>query len=84
MGKAQLVKSVLQSLSVYFMSIFKMSISIRKKIDRIQKDFLWSGAEETKRIALVASAKVCAPKEWGGLRIKNLKWMNSVLMGKLA
>lgn len=83
-SKVQLVQSVLQNLPVYFMSVFKMSVSVSKSLEKIQRDFLWSGASEKKRMALVAWNRVCSPRLQGGLGIKSLKLMNQALMGKLA
>lgn len=53
-GKAQLVKACLQNISVYFMAIFKMPISVCNKIGKVQRDFLWSSIEEKKRMSLLA------------------------------
>ena len=40
-GRLILIKSVLNSLPVYFMSIFKMPKSIAQKIVKIQRSFFW-------------------------------------------
>ena len=40
-GRVCLLKSVLTYVSVYYMSLFKMSTSVSKEILKIQRTFLW-------------------------------------------
>lgn len=48
-GKVVLINSVLGSISIFFMSFFKMLIYMWKKIVRKQMNLLWGGlAGETK------------------------------------
>eukprot|EP01018_Ginkgo_biloba_P028128 Gb_09466 [translate_table: standard] len=65
------------------MSVFKMPASIRSKIEKIQKTFLWAGSEGKKRLPLMAWDKVCLGKKAGGIGLRNLKDMNKALIGKL-
>jgi hypothetical protein len=51
-------------------------------MERIQRDFLWTGTKDQKRYPLVAWEKVCLPKKLGGLGIRNLKHLNSALQAK--
>ena len=51
----------------YFLSLFKIPAFVAAKIERLQKDFLWSGIGEGKRDHLVSRDVVCNPKEKGGL-----------------
>ena len=41
-GRVTLIKSVLFNLPVYYFSIFKCPASIIKRLDRLQRDFLWN------------------------------------------
>jgi hypothetical protein len=75
-GKIQLVKATLQNLPTYALSLFGIPIKFAEIMERIQRDFLWSGTEDQKRYPLVAWDKVCLPKNLGGLGIRKLKHLN--------
>ena len=54
-----LFKSVLSSLSIYFMSLFIISRKVSLRLERIQRDFLWGkGALESKP-HLVSWSLIC-------------------------
>ncbi|XP_059070533.1 uncharacterized protein LOC131860174 [Cryptomeria japonica] len=69
-GKLQLLAASLQGVPVYFLSLFKISNSMAKKLERIQRSFLWTGLEEKARIILVNWEKVCKPKVMGALGLE--------------
>ncbi|XP_022032250.1 uncharacterized protein LOC110933328 [Helianthus annuus] len=48
-GRLMLVKSVLESLPVYFFSIFKVPCKVVDKLEALIKNFLWGGTEEVKK-----------------------------------
>ena len=50
-------------------------------IEKLQRDFLWSGIDAPK-ILLVEWAKVCILKQNGGLGIRRLRRFDSALLGK--
>ena len=52
------------------------------KIERLQRDFLWSGVGEGKRDHLVSWDVVCKPKSKGGLGFENIFVRNVTLFGK--
>eukprot|EP01018_Ginkgo_biloba_P033943 Gb_40904 [translate_table: standard] len=60
-----------------------MPASIRSKIEKIQKTFLWASSEGKKRLPLMAWEKFCLEKKVGGIGLRNLKDMNKALIGKL-
>ena len=66
----------------YFLSLFKLPASVAAKIERLQKDFLWSGIGKGKRDHLVRWDVVCKPKEIGGLSFGNISLRNLALLGK--
>ena len=80
-----LLSAVLDSLLVYFMSVFTIPKSVLKTLDSIRRDFFWA-AEETCTGAqcLVAWKNVCKPKKNGGLGLKNLHQQNNCLLMKFA
>ncbi|WKA01530.1 hypothetical protein VitviT2T_019810 [Vitis vinifera] len=57
-------------------------ISMAAKIERLQRDFLWSGVGEGKRDHLVRWDVVCKLKTIGDLGLGNISWRNLALLGK--
>lgn len=49
---------------------------------RLQRRFLWDGADEQNKIAWIKWDTVCLPKENGGLGIKDITTFNLALLGK--
>ncbi|RVW34016.1 putative ribonuclease H protein [Vitis vinifera] len=52
-GRITLIQSCLSHIPSYFLSLFKIPVSIASKIEKMQRDFLWSGAGEGKRDHLI-------------------------------
>ncbi|XP_015945602.1 uncharacterized protein LOC107470706 [Arachis duranensis] len=52
-GKLVLIKSVLNSLPVYYLSLYKMPKAVAEKLISLQRRFLWSKEEDRNGIALV-------------------------------
>ena len=48
-GRITLIHSCLSHIPSYFLSLFKIPASMAAKIERLQRDFLWSGVGEGKR-----------------------------------
>jgi hypothetical protein len=67
------------------MAIFRMLISIRKRMDKLCRCFfLFGGSSARKRTYnLIAWKFICQYKSQGGLGIMNLKLMNKSLLCKL-
>ncbi|RVX04307.1 Beta-arabinofuranosyltransferase RAY1 [Vitis vinifera] len=81
-GRITFIQSCLTHLPSYFLSLFKIPASVAAKIERLQRDFLWSGVGEGKRDHLVRWDVVCKPKTIGGLGLGNISWRNLALLGK--
>ena len=82
-GRLTLIKSVLNSLPVYYMSMFKMPKSIAIKIVKIQRSFFWGGASgEKKSFPSVKWSSIELPKEMGGLGVGNIMHKNLILLFK--
>ena len=77
-----LIESVLSSLPVYYLSIFKMPLSVIMTIDHLRAAFLWGGSELRKKIHMVKWEEISAGKEQGGLGIRKLKDVNDCLLAK--
>ena len=80
-GRVTLIKSILLNLPVYYFSIFRCSISIIKRLEKLQREFLWHGTRSQKKLHFVDWDSICKLKE-GGLGIRLLKKMNQALLGK--
>ncbi|RVW80650.1 hypothetical protein CK203_044356 [Vitis vinifera] len=49
-GRITLIQSCLSHIPSYFISLFKIPVSIASKIEKMQRDFLWSGAGKGRKI----------------------------------
>ena len=56
-GKVTLIKSTLSSLPTYFLSLFPIPAKVAKRIEKLQRDFLWSGIGDDRKIHLVNWSK---------------------------
>ena len=81
-GRITLIKSYLTHMPCYFLSLFKILASVVAKIERLQRDFLWSRVGEGKRDHLVSWDVVCKPKAIGGLGFGKIVLRNVALLGK--
>ena len=77
-----LIQSCLTHMPCYFLSLFKIPASMATKIERLQRDFLWSGVGEGKRDHLVSWDVVCNPKAKGGLGFGKISIRNFTLLRK--
>ncbi|CAN1151754.1 Putative ribonuclease H protein At1g65750 [Linum perenne] len=81
-ARLTMVKSVLASLPVYFMSLFKAPASVTNSLERLQRRFLWSGVGEKERIHWISWSKVKTARELGGLGVQDLQSLNLALLSK--
>jgi hypothetical protein len=81
-GRLALIKSTLSNLPTYLMSLMPIPAAVAKRIESIQRDFLWGGMGEKFKFHLVNWWKVCSPIQEGGLGIRNLRCFNHALLGK--
>jgi hypothetical protein len=79
-GRLELVRATLSTIPIFAMMSLDLPAKTIIAIEKIIRGFLWKGRKEVKGgHCLVAWDKVCAPKEWGGLGIPNIKMMNLAL-----
>ena len=81
-GRLTLIKSTLSNMPTYFLSLFPIPADVAKRIEKIQRNFLWETSEELAKFHLVKWELVCSPYSHGGLAIKNLRRFNEALPGK--
>ncbi|KAH1262193.1 putative ribonuclease H protein [Glycine max] len=81
-GRITLINSVLTALPLFYLSFFKAPSAVLKRLISIQRNFLWGGGAEGKKIAWVAWDHICVPRKQGGLGIKAIKDFNRALLIK--
>jgi hypothetical protein len=82
-GRVQLVKFVIQSMTIYSISIYSWPTSILKSIEAWIRNFIWSGSIDQRKLVTVAWKKICSPFEEGGLGLRSLKVLNAATNLKL-
>jgi len=81
-GRLVLLKSVLSSLLVYFLSFFKAPACIISSIESIFNCFFFWGCEEVRKISWINWDTICSKKEDGGLEVWRIREFNLALLGK--
>ncbi|XP_057761477.1 uncharacterized protein LOC130981788 [Arachis stenosperma] len=81
-GKLVLIKSVLNSLPIYYLNLYKMLKAVAEKLISLQRRFLCSKENGRNGIPLVKWEVVMAPKKAGGMRIGDAVIRNTVLLFK--
>jgi hypothetical protein len=81
-GRLVLLRSVLSSIPVYFLSFFKAPIGTISSLESIFKSFLWGGCEDSRKIHWISWDKICREREEGGLGVRRIREFNFSLLGK--
>ncbi|XP_062118257.1 uncharacterized protein LOC133831865 [Humulus lupulus] len=81
-GRLTLIQSVLSSLLVYYLSLFRIPKNVVEVIEKLMCDFLWEGADKSGADHLVSWNEVCNSRSHGGLRIGNLVLRNKAFLMK--
>lgn len=83
-GKEVLIKSVVQALPQYAMSIFKIPISICRAIERKIAAFWWKNNEKQTSLRWKRWETLKYRKDAGGLGFRDLLTFNKAMLGKQA
>lgn len=81
-GRAQLIKSILFSMQVYWSSLFILPIKVIREVEALLRAFFWSGPELKKSGAKVAWVHLCIPRNEGGLGFKDIEIWNKAVVSK--
>jgi hypothetical protein len=81
-GRLTLIKSTLSSLPTYLLSLFPIPSSVAKRIEKIQRNFLWGGLGDEFKYHLVKWRSICLPIKEGGLGVRQMVPFNKALLGK--
>ncbi|OMO61107.1 hypothetical protein CCACVL1_23740 [Corchorus capsularis] len=77
-----MIKSVLSSFLVYFMSLFPLPATVRNELDKLIKRFFWSGSNNKRKLHFVDWNSITNLKCFGGLEITDLGIQNRALLNK--
>ncbi|GJY58660.1 RNA-directed DNA polymerase, eukaryota, reverse transcriptase zinc-binding domain protein [Tanacetum coccineum] len=81
-GRLTLIKSVLGSLGIYYLLIFRAPESVLQDLERIRSNFFWGGNQDGKKMAWVKWPIILNSFDKGGLNIGSLKAFNLALLQK--
>ncbi|XP_071713233.1 uncharacterized protein [Rutidosis leptorrhynchoides] len=81
-GRLTLVKSVLNSLPLYYFSLFHAPPCVIKKLECVRRSFFWGGSGNNSKISWVKWEETILPFQEGGLNLGTLKSKNMALIGK--
>ncbi|XP_015938992.1 uncharacterized protein LOC107464586 [Arachis duranensis] len=79
-GKLVLIKWVINSLSIYYLSLYKMPKAVARKIISMQKRFFWGKDDRRPGMAPVKWEMIQAPKKLGGLGVGDAVVRNAALL----
>jgi hypothetical protein len=82
-GRLTLIKSTVSNLPTYFLSLFPIPTAVAKRIEQIQRNFLWGSSVESVKFPLVKWVQICRPYSHGGLSIKNIRQFNAALLEEM-
>jgi len=80
-GRVCLIKSVLNSILIFYFSFFKIPKVIEILV-RLQRRFLWDERVDEIKTAWVKWETVCLLKSHGDLQVRDLELFNRALLGK--
>ncbi|GJS39436.1 RNA-directed DNA polymerase, eukaryota, reverse transcriptase zinc-binding domain protein [Tanacetum coccineum] len=81
-GRLTLLKSVLGSIPIFHLSIFKAPLSVLRKLESTRSHFFSGHDLNSRRATWIKWNSVLAPKEKGGLGVSSLYALNRALMIK--
>ncbi|XP_074300422.1 uncharacterized protein LOC141631683 [Silene latifolia] len=83
-GRLTLISSVLSNLSNFFLSVFKIPVSVANRINSLLSHFWWAGSKSARCIHWCSKNFLSLPKSSGGLGIRNIECLNQAMLAKNA
>jgi hypothetical protein len=81
-GKEVMIKSVLQAIPSYIMSVYLLPDSTIKDIERMMNSYWWGGGANNKGIRWLAWDRLSYPKNQGGMGFRDLHNFNLAMIAK--
>jgi hypothetical protein len=81
-GRVTLVKAVLESISVYWLSLAKIPKGVPNSIRRRMFSFMWTCKKDKEGFHLISWKRISKPKKNGGWGIKNIFTFGKALVAK--
>jgi hypothetical protein len=79
-AKETLIKSVMQAISTYSMSVFKFSFGLCEDLMQMIRDFWWNDDKDRRHIHWTSWDNLTKRKSQGGMGFKDLKLFNQALL----
>lgn len=77
-----LVKSILNSIPIFLMSLYKMPKRVRREMELLTKLFVWKGNLDNRCLHKIKRSKICLPHERDGACIVSVEIKNRALLLK--
>ncbi|GKG16024.1 hypothetical protein Tco_0358347, partial [Tanacetum coccineum] len=68
-GRLTLIKAVLGSLGIYYLSLFRVPEAILKTLEKSRASFFWGSSQDSKKLACMKWNNILASYDKGGLDI---------------
>ncbi|XP_078153121.1 uncharacterized protein LOC144548322 [Carex rostrata] len=81
-GRLVMIKSVVQSLPIYYMATGKIPAGVLKELTSLMRRFFWGAMDRERFLSYVAWDKLSEPLDAGGLAIRNLARVNEAMLMK--
>ena len=81
-GRLVLIKSVLNSIPMYYLSLFHMPKKVANRIIQLQRRFFWGKKEGEKGGCLISWETIQKPRSQGGLGVDDILIKNASLLFK--
>jgi hypothetical protein len=82
-GRHVLIQSVTSAIPEYLMQGTLLPAKVCKKVDKVNRNFLWGSTLVKKKVHMVRWEKVTRPKKFGGLGLVAARPRNLALLAKL-